>query len=198
MDGRSETEQFALTFEQHEEQHLRSLLEAVLFAAPEPVTVRQLARATEEPEERIAQLLGRIAADFEAAERGIFVHRVGSGYRFGTKPHHHEALRDLLRDLRPRPPLSAPALQTLAIIAYKQPISAGEIQTIRGVEGAGVLETLRKRKLIAPAGRNPRGRHALLYKTTETFLQEFGFLTLGDLPLVETFGEAAVRGIRQG
>lgn len=91
--------------------------------------------------------------------------------------------------MRPRAPLSLPALQTLAIIAYKQPISAPEIQAIRRVEGAGVLATLLKRKLIAPAGCQNETGHALLYKTTSLFLKDFGLKGLRDLPALEEFGE---------
>jgi segregation and condensation protein B len=161
----------------------------VLFASPEPVTVRQLARALRAPEEHIQRLIEQILAEHEKPEHGVFVRLVRGGYQMRTKPEHHEDLKELLRELRPRAPLSTPALQTLAIIAHKQPISAPDIQAIRRVEGAGVLQTLLKRKLIAPAGRKEDGGHALLYQTTRQFLIDFGLKGLGELPALEEFAE---------
>ena len=176
-------------FEEHEAERLRSLLEAVLFASPEPVTIRQLAAALHESEQHIQELLAQSEAAFQTPEHGIYLHTAGTGYRLGTKPEHHEDLKQILRGLRPRAPLSLPALQTLAIIAYKQPISASEIQAIRRVEGAGVLETLLRRKLIVPAGYKRDGRHAVLYRTTDLFLKDFGLQSLEDLPSLQQFGE---------
>jgi segregation and condensation protein B len=186
-----ESEECSLSrrFEAHEAAHLRSLVEAVIFASPEPVTLRQLARALRESEEDIQHLIEEIIAEHEKPQHGVFVRSVRGGYQMGTKPEHHEDLKELLRGLRPRAPLSLRALQTLAIIAYKQPVSAPEIQPIRRVEGAGVLQTLLKRKLIAPAGRKNDGGHALLYKTTRQFLIDFGLKDLNDLPALEEFAE---------
>ena len=181
------------SFEKHETQHLRSLLEAVIFASPEPVTVRQLAAALQESEERIQDLVEQSDAEFQRPEHGVVLHKAGTGYRMGTKPEHHEDLKEILRRLRPRAPLSLSALQTLAIIAYKQPISAPEIQSIRRVEGAGVLETLLKRKLIVPAGHKRDGRHAVLYRTTDLFLKDFGLQSLEDLPALQQFTELRTR-----
>jgi segregation and condensation protein B len=127
--------------------------------------------------------------DYSQPEHGIFVRSVRGGYQMATKLEHAADLNELLRGLRARAPLSRPALETLAIIAYKQPISAPQIQAIRRVEGAGVLQTLLKRKLIAPSGRRKDERHALLYKTTDLFLKDFGFQSLKDLPALEEFAE---------
>lgn len=153
------------------------------------MTVRQLARALEESEDLAQRLIDEIAAQFARAEHGVFIRKMGSGYQMRTKPEQHEGLKEVLRGLRPRTPLSVPALQTLAVIAYKQPISAPEIQAIRRVEGAGVLATLLKRKLIAPAGRKQDAGHALLYKTTSLFLRDFGLQDLKNLPTLEEFAE---------
>ncbi len=128
-------------------------------------------------------------ADYRKPEHGIFVRPVRGGYQMATKPEHGADLSALLRGLRPRTPLSRPALETLAIIAYKQPISAPQIQAIRRVEGAGVLQTLLKRKLIATSGRGQDERHALLYKTTDLFLKDFGFQSLKDLPALKEFAK---------
>lgn len=181
-------ESLAAAFERHEGLRLLSLLEAAIFASPEPVTVRQLARALREPDERIQELLATLQAEYNHPGRGLFIRYTRGGYQMSTKPEHAAALQEVLRGLRPRAPLSMAALQTLAIIAYKQPISAPEIQAIRGVEGAGVLATLLKRKLIAPAGYQPEGR-ALRYKTTPQFLRDFGLKDLKDLPSLPELAE---------
>lgn len=189
MGSPSEPEDLAPSFAKHEYKRLRALIEAALFAAPEPVTVGQLARTLEETQEAVACWIEEIIVEYEKPEHGVFIRKLGGGYQMRTKPEHHEGLREVLRGLRPRAPLSLAALQTLAVIAYKQPISAPEIQSIRRVEGAGVLATLLKRKLIAPAGRRNDPGHALLYKTTSLFLKDFGLKDLKDLPALEEFAE---------
>lgn len=189
MDSLSEPDDLARSFREHEQRRLRALMEATLFACPEPVKVRELARALEEPDELVEGIIAEIVAEQERPEHGVFLRKIGNGYQMRTKPEHHDELKEVLRSLLPRTPLSLPALQTLAIIAYKQPISAPEIQAIRRVEGAGVLATLLKRKLIAPAGRQNETGHALLYKTTSLFLKDFGLKGLKDLPALEEFRE---------
>lgn len=189
MGSNAQADDLARSFEEHEQHRLRSLVEAALFASPEPVTVPRLARALTESEESVERWIQDIGADYEKPNHGVFIRKVGNGYTMRTKPEHHEGLKELLRGLRPRAPLSLPALNTLAIVAYKQPISAPEIQAIRRVEGAGVLATLLRRKLIAPAGRKQNGGHALLYKTTSLFLKDFGLQTLKDLPALDKFAE---------
>ena len=170
-------------------QRLRALIEAAIFASPEPVTVRQLARTLGEGEAVVLQTIDQIIASYDRPGYGIFVRPVRGGYQMGAKPDYREALQEILRGLRPRTPLSLPALQTLAIIAYRQPLSAPEIQSIRRVEGAGVLQTLLKRKLIAPAGFKKEGSRALLYKTTRQFLRDFGLTDLSELPALPDFAE---------
>jgi segregation and condensation protein B len=167
---------------------LQALIEAILFASPQPVTLRQLLRAVAFPEDVVRQALEAIRKDQSRSERGIFLRETRGGYQLGTKPELDSTLKEALRGVRPRPPLSRPALETLAIIAYKQPISAPQIQQIRRVEGAGVLETLLKRKLIAPAGHKPDGR-AQLYRTSSQFLADFGLRSLEDLPTLPEFRE---------
>jgi segregation and condensation protein B len=166
----------------------QALVEAILFASPQPVTLRQLMRAVEAPEQVVRQALEGIRTDQDRPERGVFLRETRGGYQLGTRPELDGPLREALRGVRPRPPLSRPALETLAIIAYKQPISAPDIQKIRRVEGAGVLETLLKRKLIATAGHKPDDR-AQLYRTTSQFLADFGLRSLQDLPSLPEFKE---------
>jgi segregation and condensation protein B len=175
-------------FSGNTEPSLQALVEAILFASPQPVTLRQLMRGIGQPEDIVRQILEEIRADQDRPKRGVFLRETRGGYQLGTKPELDPMLRDALRGVRPRPPLSRPALETLAIIAYKQPISAPDIQKIRRVEGAGVLETLLKRKLIATAGHKPDNR-AQLYRTTSQFLADFGLRSLQDLPTLPEFRE---------
>jgi segregation and condensation protein B len=171
----------------HTPQRLCALLEAALFASPEPIAIRQLAIALEEPEPEILRLVESLRMEHQKPERGLTIREVAGRYQMVTKPEHHQQLREITRHLRPQTSLSMPALQTLAIIAYKQPISAPEIQAIRQVKGAGVLNTLLKRKWIAPAGRKKCSRQALLYKTTRLFLIEFGLRDLNELSSLREF-----------
>lgn len=179
--------------EQHHPLRLRALIEAAMFAAPEPVTVRQMSRALVQDEATVLHAIEQIVSEHERPEHGIFVRQVRGGYQMATKPELHAAAEAIMRGLRPGAPLSLAALQTLAIIAYKQPVSATEIQRVRRVEGAGVLQTLSKRKLIAPAGRKTDAGHALLYKITHLFLIEFGLKDLKELPALEEFAELRSR-----
>ena len=117
------------------------------------------------------------------------IREVAGGYKMATKPEHHEAIRAFVKNLKPPLKLSLPALETLAVIAYKQPITAPEIMEIRGVQGAGVLKTLLDRKLIAAAGRKQVVGKPILYKTTKEFLIQFGLKDVSELPTLKEFEE---------
>jgi len=164
---------------------LRALLEAALFVSPEPVQPAQLARAMGESPERIAALAGALAAELAQPQHGLMLRTVAGGYQLVTKPEHHQELRDLVENLPPPIPLSRAAVETAAIIAYKQPITASELESIRGVRNRETLRTLLKRKLIAPAGRARTHGHPVQYKTTRRFLIEFGLDSLEELPSLE-------------
>jgi segregation and condensation protein B len=114
---------------------------------------------------------------------------VAGGYKMATKPEHHEAVRNFVKSLKPPLKLSLPALETLAVIAYKQPVTGPEIMEIRGVQGGGVLKTLLDRKLIAVAGRKNVIGKPMLYKTTKEFLIQFGLKDLSELPSLKEFEE---------
>ena len=114
---------------------------------------------------------------------------VAGGFKLATKPEHHEAVRDFVKSLKPPLKLSLPALETLSVIAYKQPVTAPEIRAIRGVQGDGVLKTLLERKLIAIAGRKDVIGKPVLYKTTREFLLQFGLKDLAELPSLKEFEE---------
>jgi len=172
-----------------EDAQLRAMLEAIVYVAEEPVTIAQIAAALDQPPERVATLLAELSAEFEKPEHGLAVREVAGGFKLGTKPEHHEAVRDFVKSLKPPLKLSLPALETLSVIAYKQPVTAPEIRAIRGVQGDGVLKTLLERKLIAIAGRKDVIGKPVLYKTTKDFLVQFGLKDLAELPSLKEFEE---------
>src|SRR5579872_6450252 len=132
-----------------EDAQLKAVLEALVYVTEEPLSAIQIADALGEPRERVEHLLEHLVAEFEKPEHGVTIREVAGGYKMTTKPEHHERVRAFVKSLRPPVKLSLPALETLAVIAYKQPITSPEILEIRGVQGAGVLKTLLDRKLIA-------------------------------------------------
>ena len=168
---------------------LLAVLEAIIYVTDEPLTLDQIAEATEQPRERITILLEQLCAEYDRPERGLSIREVAGGFRMTTKPEHHDAVRRFVKNLNPPIKLSLPALETLAVIAYKQPITAPEIMDIRGVQGAGVLKTLLDRKLIAAAGRKQVIGKPILYKTTKEFLVQFGLKNLQELPTLKEFQE---------
>ena len=123
-------------------------------------------------------MLERLVAEFSLPHHGLTIREVAGGYKMSTKPEHHEAIRAFVKNLQPPLKLSLAALETLAVIAYKQPVTAPEIMEIRGVQGAGVLKTLLDRKLITTAGRKNVIGRPILYKTTKDFLVQFGLKDL--------------------
>jgi segregation and condensation protein B len=172
-----------------EDAQLRAMLEAIVYVAEEPVTIAQIAAALDQSAERIGTLLAELSAEFEKPEHGLAVREVAGGFKLGTKPEHHEAVRNFVKSLKPPLKLSLPALETLSVIAYKQPVTAPEIRAIRGVQGDGVLKTLLERKLIAIAGRKDVIGKPVLYKTTKDFLVQFGLKDLAELPSLKEFEE---------
>jgi len=132
-------------------------------------------------------LLDQLLADYASDERGLEIREVAGGFRFATKPQYHDAVRGFVKSLKPPLKLSLQALETLAVIAYKQPVTAPEISEIRGVDSGGVLGSLMARKLIATAGRKQVIGRPILYKTTKDFLVRFGLKDINELPSVEEF-----------
>ncbi|MDX1980407.1 MAG: SMC-Scp complex subunit ScpB [Bryobacteraceae bacterium] len=172
-----------------EDARLRAVVEAVIYVTEEPLTLDQMAVALDLPKERLAKVLEDLTNDYARPERGVSIREVAGGYKMATKPEHHEAIRSFVKKLKPPLKLSLAALETLAVIAYKQPITAPEIQEVRGVQGAGVLKTLIDRKLITPAGRKNVVGKPILYKTTKEFLLQFGLRDLAELPTLKEFEE---------
>lgn len=166
-----------------------AVLEAIVYITDEPLSIEQIARALGEPLRDVQVLLDRLVDEYNKPEHGLTVREVAGGYKMTTKPEHHEAVRQFVKNLNPPLKLSLAALETLAVIAYKQPITAPEIMEIRGVQGAGVLKTLIDRKLITTAGRRNVVGKPILYKTTKEFLVQFGLRDLNELPTLKEFEE---------
>jgi segregation and condensation protein B len=145
----------------------------------------------------LKQLLDELIADYSSDTRGIEIREIAGGYRMATKPACHDAVRLFVKSLKPPLKLSLPALETLAVVAYKQPVTAPEVSEIRGVETAGVLASLLARKLIATAGRKPVIGRPILYKTTREFLLRFGLKDLSELPSMEEFEKMAAAEIEE-
>ena len=168
---------------------LMAMLEAIVYVTDEPLTAEQIADALGEPRPKVTALLERLVAEYNLPYHGLTVREVAGGYKMSTKPEHHEGIRAFVKKLQPPLKLSMAALETLAVVAYKQPVTAPEILDIRGVQGAGVLKTLLDRKLITTAGRKSVIGKPILYKTTKDFLVQFGLKDLGELPTLKEFEE---------
>ncbi|MGH2452923.1 MAG: SMC-Scp complex subunit ScpB [bacterium] len=163
-------------------------IECILFASGEPVRPEDLAEAAQVPPEIVAAALGILRAEY--AGRGLEVQTVAGGYQLGTRPAYAEAVRRYL-GAAAREPLSQAALETLAIIAYRQPITRPEVDGLRGVRSDYILERLEERRLIRVVGRKETVGRPMLYATTEAFLRHFGLGDLGDLPPLAQFGLTA-------
>ncbi len=185
---------------------LKGKIEAIIYAAEEPVTLDQITSVlaesvmAEEPAENgdpaerrakvkatIRQTIEELTAEYAASDRGMEIRQVAGGYRMSTKPEHHDMARAFVKSLKPPVRLSLPALETLAVIAYKQPVTVPEISEIRGVDSSGVIATLLDRKLITTAGRKQVIGRPILYKTTKEFLLRFGLKDVSELPSMEEF-----------
>jgi segregation and condensation protein B len=168
---------------------LKAVVEALIFASPEPLSPRQICRLLDDaPREEVEAAIAALRQEYDAP-RGLQLIEVAGGYRIVTRPELHEWVRRLFHE-RSTLRLSAPALETLAVIAYRQPITAPEIAEIRGVNASGVLGTLLERRLIKIVGRKPVVGRPFMYATTREFLDRFGLKDLGDLPRIEEMAEA--------
>ena len=171
---------------------LKSALEAIIYAADEPATIEQLAAAVGEEKHVVRAALDELVPGFASDERGVEIREVAGGYRFYTKPQHHDVVRRFIKGLRPPLRLTMPALETLAVIAYKQPVTQPEIQEIRGVSCAGVIQTLLEKRLVTTAGRKQVIGRPILYRTSKDFLIRFGLSDVEELPSLKEF-EALAR-----
>ena len=170
--------------------NLSALLEAIVYLATEPVSVDDIHVALPDVDRtELQQKLNELIKQYQAAEHGIELREVAGGYRFSTKPEHHEVLKQFIKSQIPPTRLSLAALETLAVIAYRQPATVPEIQEIRGVHAASVIKTLLDKKFITTAGRKEVLGRPILYKTTKEFLIHFGLKDLSELPSMEEFEE---------
>jgi len=170
----------------------RAALEAIIYAARRARTVEQLAARSTRKNSSCKPSLDELVASYAVEERGIEVRSVAGGYKMYTKPQHHDVVRRFIKSLRPPLRLTMPALETLAVIAYKQPVTAPEIGEIRSVNTSGVLKTLLDKRLITTAGRKEVIGRPILYKTSKEFLMRFGLSDLEELPSLKEF-EALAR-----
>jgi segregation and condensation protein B len=170
----------------------KAALEAIIYAADEPATIEQLAKALGEEKLVVQAALDELVASYAVEERGIEIRAVAGGYKLYTKPQQHDVVRRFIKSLRPPLRLTMPALETLAVIAYKQPVTSPEISEIRGVNTSGVISTLLDKRLITTAGRKEVIGRPILYKTSKEFLMRFGLSDLEELPSLKEF-EALAR-----
>jgi segregation and condensation protein B len=168
-------------------QEIQASLEAIIYAADEPATLDQIAKAlgVEKPEARAA--LEQLTATYQTEDRGIEVRKVAGGWKFYTKAQHHDVVRKFIKSLQPPLRLTMPALETLAVIAYKQPATVPEINEIRGVHVGGVIKTLLEKRLITTAGRKEVIGRPILYRTSKQFMMRFGLSDLDELPSLKEF-----------
>src|SRR5438132_10255301 len=178
---------------------LKPKLEAIIYAAETPITLDQIVQLVRDSlladgasddadvRSRVRAALDELFAGYGVPDRRIEIRQVAGGYRMSTKPEQHDVVRAFAKSLKPPIRLSLPALETLAVIAYKQPVTVPEISEIRGVDSSGVIATLLDRKLITTAGRKAVIGRPILYKTSKEFLLRFGLKDVGELPSMEEF-----------
>ena len=160
--------------------------------APDEAAEKRIARERDRKlREFLRETVGQLIHDYAVSDRGIEIREVAGGYRMATKPEYHDAVRGFVKSLKPPLKLSLQALETLAVVAYKQPVTAPEISEIRGVDSGGVLGSLMARKLITTAGRKQVIGRPILYKTTKDFLLRFGLKDVSELPSIEEFEKMA-------
>jgi len=170
----------------------KAALEAIIYAADEPATIDQLATALGDEKLAVQSSLDELVASYASEDHGIEIREVAGGFKLYTKPQQHDVVRRFIKSLRPPLRLTMPALETLAVISYKQPVTGPEIGEIRGVNTSGVLKTLLDKRLITTAGRKEVIGRPILYRTSKEFLMRFGLSDLGELPSLKEF-EALAR-----
>jgi segregation and condensation protein B len=170
---------------------IKAGLESIIYAADEPATLDQIANALGVEKSVARAALDLLVASYQTDERGIEVRKVAGGWKFYTKPQHHDVVRKFIKSLQPPLRLTMPALETLAVIAYKQPVTVPEINEIRGVHVGGVIKTLLEKRLITTAGRKEVIGRPILYRTSKQFMMRFGLSDLDELPSLKEFEQLA-------
>jgi segregation and condensation protein B len=170
---------------------LKPVIEALLFVADEPLPFKQLCKILGDvPEEDVMWALNELVADYEKRGSGLEAREIAGGWRISTRPQYHEFIRKYLKS-RPSARLSLPALETLAVIAYKQPITIPEILEIRGVTSSSAVKTLLEKRLIVTKARKETVGRPMMYGTSKEFLIQFGLKDLSELPSIEDFEDLA-------
>jgi len=175
---------------------LKPKIEAIIYAAETPITLEQIVELVKDSagiddgtqlRSRVLLALEELKVEYSSDAHGIEIREIAGGYRMSTKPEQHDLVRAFAKSLKPPVRLSLPALETLAVIAYKQPVTVPEISEIRGVDSSGVIATLLDRKLITTSGRKDVVGRPILYRTTKEFLLRFGLKDVSELPSMEEF-----------
>jgi len=179
---------------------LNAKVEAIIYASETPITLDQIVQLVKESfagegmddadaeiRSHVRAAIEELTVEYSSDDHGIELRQIAGGYRVSTKPEQHDLVRSFAKSLKPPIRLSFPALETLAVIAYKQPVTVPEISEIRGVDAGGVIATLLDRKLITTSGRKEVIGRPILYKTTKEFLLRFGLKDVNELPSMEEF-----------
>jgi segregation and condensation protein B len=169
---------------------MMAIIEALVFVAEEPLSVKALSEVLKEDRGWIETAVEELAEEFNARGGGLYLREVAGGWQFATRPEHHEHVRAFLKT-RPSAKLSLASLETLAVIAYKQPITVPEILEIRGVQSPSAIKTLLDKRLIVAKGRKETIGRPMMYGTSKEFLLQFGLKDLSELPSIEDFEDLA-------
>jgi segregation and condensation protein B len=162
------------------------VIEALIFVSDEPLSVKTIAEVLKEDKQVISEAIAALAEEFNARNGGLQLREVAGGWQFATRPEYHEHVRAFLKT-RPSAKLSIASLETLAVIAYRQPVTVPEILEIRGVQSPSAIKTLLDKKLIVAKGRKETVGRPMMYGTSKEFLLQFGLKDLTELPSVEDF-----------
>ncbi len=165
---------------------LVAVIEALIFVSDEPLTVRTLVKLLTEDKDTVNAALDQLSKEYDERESGLQVRNIGGGWQMSTRPEFHEDIRALLKT-RPSAKLSLASLETLAVIAYKQPVTVPEILEIRGVQSASSIKTLLDKRLIVSKGRKDTVGRPMQYGTSQEFMIQFGLKDLSELPSIEDF-----------
>ncbi len=176
----------AAQMERRSETELISVIEALIFVSNEPITVNSLVKILQESKEKILEAIEKLQESFDSRNSGLQVREIGGGWQISTRTEHHAEIREYLKS-QPSAKLSLASLETLSVIAYKQPVTIPEIMDIRGVQSASSIKTLLDKRLIVSKGRKEVVGRPMQYGTSKEFLIQFGLKDLSELPSVEDF-----------
>jgi len=169
---------------------LKAIAEAMIFVADEPLSAKTIADVIKVDRQLIETVIGELVAEYDARQSGLQLREIAAGWQIATRPEHHEQIRAYLKS-RPSAKLSLASLETLAVIAYKQPVTVPEILEIRGVQSPSAIKTLLDKRLIVARGRKEAVGRPMMYGTSKEFLIQFGLKDLSELPSIEDFQDLA-------